>query len=249
MNIDINCDLGEGTDLHSCDRDAQIMPFISRCNIACGGHAGTPEIMSRSIENALQNSLKIGAHPSYPDRKNFGRKSLAISKKKLLDSLCEQIGQLENIAQELGAKLDHIKLHGALYNDAESNIELAKSIIRLFNEVYPSLKIVGLANGAMQFAASEKSKSIIREGFMDRQYLNKSQLAPRSLTNAIITETEKCLEQAVCLAKGLQFKDYHGGKLQFFVDTICLHSDNPQAPVIAKQLKQHLKANGVSIAR
>ncbi|WP_444943472.1 5-oxoprolinase subunit PxpA [Microbulbifer sp. ZKSA006] len=247
MNIDINCDLGEGTDLHSCDRDAQIMPFISRCNIACGGHAGTPAIMARSIENALQNNLKIGAHPSYPDRDNFGRKSLDIPQTKLLDSLCEQIDRLENIAHQLGAKLDHIKLHGALYNDAESNREMAKSITTLFNKRYPSLKVLGLANGAMQLTAPHKA--FIREGFIDRQYLSDHQLAPRSLSNAVISEIERCLEQATCLAKGLEFKDYHGGKLLFSVDTLCLHGDNPQAPAIARQLYQHLNTNGVSIVR
>ncbi|WP_444895278.1 5-oxoprolinase subunit PxpA [Microbulbifer sp. SSSA005] len=249
MNIDINCDLGEGADLRSCDRDAQIMPFISRCNIACGGHAGTPEIMGRSIENALKNSLKIGAHPSYPDRENFGRKSLVIPQNKLLDSLCAQVNQLENIARSLGATLDHIKLHGALYNDTESNRELAESIITLLDKEYPSLKIIGLANAAMQFAAAKQNKTFIREGFMDRQYLSNNQLAPRSMAGAVIAETEQCLQQAICLAKGLEFNDYLGEKLQFSVDTICLHGDNPQAPIIARQLNQHLNANGVSIAR
>ncbi|MCO1334259.1 5-oxoprolinase subunit PxpA [Microbulbifer sp. OS29] len=249
MHIDINCDLGEGTDLSSCGRDAQIMSFISRCNIACSGHAGTPEIMERSIENALHANLKIGAHPSYPDRDNFGRESIAISPERLLESLCEQISQLTSIARQLETELDHIKLHGALYNDAEANIQLAENITTLFAGEYPSLKILGLANGAMETAASGQGRVFIREGFMDRQYLNESQLAPRSLPKALITDTAKCLNQATCLAKNLPFKDYYGGKLQFNVDTICLHGDSPQAPALAEQLTHYFMANGLSIDR
>ncbi|GAB2894498.1 5-oxoprolinase subunit PxpA [Microbulbifer echini] len=247
MKIDINCDLGEGDDLHSCHKDARIMPFISRCNIACGGHAGSPEIMARSIENALLNNLKIGAHPSYPDRDNFGRKSLPISQMELLDSLFWQVNQLHEIARKFDTKLDHIKLHGALYNDAETNRYLAEGIITLLSREYPLLKIIGLANGAMEAIATEKNRLFYREGFIDRQYLNTGQLVPRSLPDSVLHDIDSCLERAVALARGSRFTSYHGTPLQFSVDTICLHGDNPEAVNIAQRLASYLQLHGLSI--
>ncbi|MFA0810525.1 5-oxoprolinase subunit PxpA [Microbulbifer epialgicus] len=249
MEIDINCDLGEGSDLASCKRDAQIMPFISRCNIACGGHAGNPDIIRRSIENALQNNLKIGAHPSYPDRENFGRKSIEIPKNLLLDTLHKQVGLLEGLADEAGITLDHFKLHGALYNDAEADRKLAKQIIELFSQEYPTLKIVGLANGAMEAASAELGKQFIREGFMDRLYLNRQQLTPRTLPGSVITDLDRCLAQALALAKGGSFNSYYGKVLQFSVDTICLHGDTPEAPKIAERLFNYFQFSGLSLRR
>ncbi|WP_444920956.1 5-oxoprolinase subunit PxpA [Microbulbifer sp. CnH-101-G] len=247
MKIDINCDLGEGSDLISCERDAQIMPFISRCNIACGGHAGNLEIMRLSIRNAQQYKLKIGAHPSYPDRENFGRKSVPISPNQLLDSLYAQINQLQTLAIAAGTQLDHIKLHGALYNDAEADQLLAQIIISLLSKEYPSLKIIGLANGAMEAAAAEKNRIFYREGFMDRQYINKEKLAPRDLPGSVLNNIDHCLERAVALAKGTGITSYHGRPLKFSVDTICLHSDNPAALRIAERLVNHLQLHGLSI--
>ncbi|BBM00736.1 5-oxoprolinase subunit PxpA [Microbulbifer sp. GL-2] len=247
MEIDINCDLGEGSDLTSCERDALIMPFISRCNIACGAHAGTPAIMRRSLENALQNNLIIGAHPGYPDRENFGRKSIKVPLSELLNSIHEQIERLQNLTREAGTKLDHIKLHGALYNDVEANMDLAEEIIALLSREYPSLKIIGLANAAMEAVATKQSRIFYREGFIDRQYLNTGRLAPRSLPGSALSDIDNCLERAVALAKGSSFTSYHGTPLQFSVDTICLHGDNPEAVNIAQRLASYLQLNGLSI--
>ncbi|GAA5446021.1 5-oxoprolinase subunit A 3 [Microbulbifer sp. NBRC 101763] len=247
MHIDINCDLGEGVDLASCEKDAQLMPFISRCNIACGAHAGSLEIMRLSVINARKHQLQVGAHPSYPDRENFGRKSIKISINQLLDSLYEQLELLQGLTQEVGAHLDHIKLHGALYNDAEADIVLARKITSLLNEEYPSLKIIGLANGAMEVIAKEKGRIFYREGFMDRQYLTPDKLAPRSLPGSVLSNVDLCLERAVALAKGKKFASYHGTPLKFSVDTICLHGDNPQAVNIAQRLINHLHHHGLSI--
>lgn len=247
MHIDINCDLGEGNDISSCDRDASIMPFISRCNIACGGHAGSPEIMRLSIANALQHQLRIGAHPGYPDRGHFGRKSIKIPKSQLLDSLQYQIGLLQEAITEAGAELDHIKLHGALYNDAESNEALAEQILIVFAQEYPNMKIVGLANGTMETVAKNLKSVFIREGFMDRRYLSKQKLVPRTRPGSVITDLKSCLDQALALARGEKFSDYRGAPIQLSVDTICLHGDTPDAPIIAEQLMRHLRNNGLSI--
>ncbi|USD22063.1 5-oxoprolinase subunit PxpA [Microbulbifer variabilis] len=247
MRIDINCDLGEGSDLKSCIRDTQIMPFISRCNIACGAHAGNRDIMRLSIFNAQKHHLKIGAHPGYPDRENFGRKSVKLPINLLLDSLFQQIEQLQSLTTEAGVLLDHVKLHGALYNDAEADRLLSKEIISLFAKEYPSLKIIGLANGAMESVAIEKQCTFYREGFIDRHYLNKEKLAPRNLPGSVLNNIENCLERAIALAKGTDFTSYYGTPLKFSVDTICLHGDNPAALKIAKALVKHLQHHGLNI--
>ncbi|SEA48465.1 5-oxoprolinase subunit PxpA [Microbulbifer marinus] len=247
QTIDINCDLGEGKTSADCRKDAQIMPYISRCNIACGGHAGDLNTMQLSIANARENQLAIGAHPGYPDREHFGRRTLQMETGQLLDAVAEQINRLQRVARAADLRLEHVKLHGALYNDAESSTELAESITDFIIEEFPQLKIMGLANAAMEAAAKRHNHPFIREGFMDRRYLNDHQLAPRSMDNSVITELAPCLEQALCLAKGRVFQSVSGEPLQFSVDSICLHGDNPIAPTIARQLLEHFHRHHLEV--
>jgi len=245
--IDINCDLGEGVSAADCDRDARIMPYISRCNIACGGHAGDPFTMERSLANARKNQLIAGAHPGYPDPQNFGRLSLVMDTDRLLESIGAQVNNLRRVAEGAGVELDHIKLHGALYNDAEADAGLAERLTEFVASDFPALKIMGLANAEMEAAARRRGHPFIREGFMDRRYLNDHQLAPRSLAGSVIADLDLCLEQALRLARGLPFESYDGEPLQFSVDSICLHGDNPNAPGIAQRLLQYLQAQGVQV--
>jgi len=246
-HIDINCDLGEGVSIEDCVRDAALMPFISRCNIACGGHAGNDTTMAQSVANALKFTLAIGAHPGYPDRENFGRKSLTISRQKLLKSISEQVESLSAAAARAGAKLDHIKLHGALYNDAESDPSLAAAIVTMIRDNYPHLKILCLANAAMECAALDTGHPFLREGFMDRRYQNDHQLAPRSQQGAVIEDFSECLQQTMSLIRGGRFTSVSGKPLSFTVDSICLHGDNPQAAQIASRLHQALQEAGIRI--
>lgn len=245
--IDINCDLGEGKSIADYARDAHIMPFISRCNIACGGHAGNADTMRTSVANAQKNNLLIGAHPGYPDPENFGRVSLKMDMETLLESVGNQIEKLQKIAGENGASLGHIKLHGALYNDAESDAELAQNLAEFFAKEFSHLKIMGLANAEMKSAAQKAGLSFIREGFMDRRYLNDHQLAPRSLEDSVITDLQQCQEQALSLVCGLPFHSHSGDALQFSVDSLCLHGDNPKAPKIARALLQFLQGKGIQV--
>ncbi|SHG19110.1 UPF0271 protein [Microbulbifer donghaiensis] len=247
QKIDINCDLGEGETSADCQRDALIMPHISRCNIACGGHAGNLDTMQLSVDNARKNRLIVGAHPGYPDRENFGRRSLDIGFEHLLASVGEQVRRLQGVARAAGTQLDHIKLHGALYNDAEANSELAENITAFVAAEFPQLKILGLANAQMEIAAQRYRHAFIREGFMDRRYLNNHQLAPRAMENSVIADTELCLEQALRLATGQIFQSISGDELQFSVDSICLHGDNTNAPSIAQQLVRYLHLHDIKV--
>lgn len=246
--IDINCDLGEGTTTADCANDALLMQFISRCNIACGGHAGNDATMALSIRNALEHNLAIGAHPGYPDPENFGRVSLPSTtpaqRSTLLDSIATQIDTLAGIAAECGAALEHIKLHGALYNDAERDQQLADTLVTMLHREFPRLTLLGLANAAMENAARDLHHPFLREGFMDRRYLNDHQLSPRTMPGAVIEELDHCLDQVMALAKGTPFHSIQGAPLQFSVHSICLHGDTPGAARIARNISQALQRAG-----
>ena len=243
--IDINCDLGEGETAEDCARDARIMPYLSRCNIACGGHAGNATTMALSLENARKAGIAAGAHPGYPDRENFGRISPALSRESLLSSVGEQIYTLQKYAAAAQVELTHIKLHGALYNDAEADTGLAEDLLRLISREFANLKVLVLANAAMERAARKYRHPLLREGFMDRRYLDYNQLSPRSMSGSVIQDFEQCLAQAVALTTGKSFLSIDGRPLQFSVDSICLHGDNPEAESIAQSLQQELLRAGI----
>lgn len=246
--IDINCDLGEGVSKTDCDKDAKLMPFISRCNIACGGHAGNLETMRESLINAQENNLKIGAHPGYPDKENFGRTSLKLDFKQLSESLVNQVQQLIKVANSLSITLDHIKCHGALYNDAESNSLLSKQLVILFKTHFPNLKVMGLAGGEMEKSSHELNHHFLREGFMDRAYQSNGKLVPRTKPNSVFNNPTNVVIQACKLASGEPLQTSENQLLELSVDSICLHGDNPQALLIAKEVNHAISQIGIEIA-
>ncbi|WGL18243.1 5-oxoprolinase subunit PxpA [Microbulbifer bruguierae] len=245
--IDINCDLGEGKSAEDCARDARIMPFISRCSIACGGHAGNAETIDLSLQNAKRHRLAIGAHPGYTDPENFGRKSLAIDTSDLLKSVFDQIEVLQRAADRHAVELSHVKLHGALYNDAEADSELADALVRMIHSEFPQLRILGLANAAVEASARCIGHPFLREGFMDRRYLNDHQLAPRNRPGAVIAEFSLCLQQTLSLIRGNEFYSIDHQPLTFTTDSICLHGDNPHAETIARDLQRALRHASIEI--
>lgn len=246
--IDINCDLGESTNPSQWQLDSALMPYISSCNVACGGHAGNQESIRVTIANAIQHKLTIGAHPSYPDKDNFGRVSIALSEQSLRQTLQEQIRSLVGECERQNSKLHHVKPHGALYNDAAANIDLANLIAEEVKKIDPALVLVGLARSKMHEAAKNLGLTFWHEGFMDRNYQANAQLVPRSHTQALHKSVNESLHQALTLAKGLPITSIEGTPLELSVDTICLHGDNPSAQDIAKQLYQLLQENNISIA-
>jgi 5-oxoprolinase (ATP-hydrolysing) subunit A len=245
--IDINCDLGEGDNATDCDHDRSLMPYLSRCNIACGGHAGNQQTMTLSLKNAKQFQLQAGAHPSYPDRNNFGRVSLKLAFNELAKSLIAQIKSLQSIAQSEEVLLTHIKFHGALYNDIENDEVLAKNIAHFCQSHYPNLSVLGLTNGWLHKYCQQLNLKFIAEGFMDRRYKNNGKLSPRSAPGSVIKNTEKAIQQAIALAKGDPIKSIEGDELTLKVDSICLHGDNPNANAIAEQLISAFKQQQIQV--
>jgi len=226
--IDLNADLGEG-DPH----DAELLAIVSSCNIACGGHAGDDASMRATIASATSNNVAIGAHPSYPDRDGFGRRSNFLTGDELRASLLAQINTLASIANELGAALVHIKPHGALYNDAVNDRELADLIAACIATATPGAAFVGLPASEMQHAASRHSLNFVAEGFIDRAYQDDGQLVPRSEPGAVHEGLELVLPQAISLV----------GK----VDTLCIHGDTPGAVAAATAVRDALENQGVEI--
>lgn len=226
--IDLNADLGEG-DPH----DAELLNIVSSCNIACGGHAGDDASMRETVASAISNNVAIGAHPSYPDREGFGRRSAFLTGDELRLSLIAQIKKLASIAREQGAALAHIKPHGALYNDAVNDFELADMVAGCIAAAAPGAAFVGLPDSEMQDAASRHSLNFVAEGFIDRAYQDDGQLVPRSEPDAVHKSLELVLPQAVSLV----------GK----VDTLCIHGDTPGAVEAATAVRDALEKQGVEI--
>lgn len=247
-SIDINCDLGESIEPTQWQLDAKLMPYISSCNIACGGHAGNTQTIETSVSNALTHHIAIGAHPSYPDRENFGRKSLKLSESELRKTLREQISNIERACHNKQTQLNHVKPHGALYNDAATDLQLAIIIAEEIARYSTDCKLLGLAESEMYQAANKVGIEFIHEGFMDRNYQPNKTLVPRSEPNALHQSIDDSLLQALNFAQGKAIEIPSGEPLQISVDSICLHGDNPNALAIAKQLNQLLHQNQIIIS-
>jgi UPF0271 protein len=246
-SIDINCDLGESINPQQWEADSHLMPYISSCNIACGGHAGNPQSIKVTVANAIHNQLKIGAHPSYPDKDNFGRVTMTVGEQELRQTLRQQIESIAEECQRQNTDLHHIKPHGALYNDAAANKELAYIIADEVKKFDANIKLMGLAQSNLFTAAQELGLDFLHEGFMDRNYHANTHLVPRGHTQAMHKSLEESLSQALSLAKGLAISSIEGTPLTLKVDTICLHGDNPSARDIAQRLYQLLREHEIEI--
>lgn len=245
--IDLNCDLGEGTTEKDCIRDAEIMRHISSCNIACGGHAGNELTMRLSLQNAVKNNLKIGAHPGYEDKANFGRVSLEQPLGKLIHSINTQIKTLIEQANCQDIKLHHIKFHGALYNDVENNKSLADAMANFLFKHYQHLKVFGLAGGFFEKSCTDIGLTFVPEGFIDRRYLSNGKLTPRTMDGAVIHNISESLAQAKALASRQPVVTINQQSIALKAETLCLHGDNPDAVNIAKSLVETLKNSGIAI--
>ena len=240
--IDINCDLGEGYGIEEA-----IAPYISSANIACGGHAGDIETMRQTIKIAKQYDIAVGAHPSYPDTENFGRTILDLPWNELKKSIREQIIQLTNLVNEEDHSLHHVKLHGALYNKAAVDKNLASGIAELIKELDRSLLLYGPPLSELEVAAAQHNLSFVREGFADRTYQENGQLTPRTMSNALIENESACVNQALSMILESQVTSVTGKAVPLPVQTICLHGDGKKATAFAQSLVKELSKHHIEI--
>jgi len=243
--IDLNADLGEDESDTGIARDLAIMDIISSCNIACGGHAGSPENMVRMLRAAKEKHVSAGAHPSYPDRENFGRISLDISSAVLLDALKSQLADIRAASEQTGSALHHIKPHGALYNDAQDDETLSEILIEIAQS--EMLPLIGMSQSVLEGKAKLAGVPYIAEAFIDRRYTEEIRLVPRSKNGAVIEKDSERLDQALALASGNDIKTVSGQHLRVSAQTLCLHSDSDGALETAKVLRSTLEEKGFSI--
>ncbi|MFC3414816.1 LamB/YcsF family protein [Algoriphagus hitonicola] len=220
--FEINCDLGEGI-----ANEDLVLPFIDAASVACGGHIGDAHSMRNTLKRCIDFGKKAGAHPSYPDPQNFGRKSLIISDKKLLESLQRQIDVFLTIAGQLQVPIDHIKFHGALYNDAAKKTELAEVLCEFISENYPSVPLFVPPHSAIEKVAKEKEIPIKRELFGDRAYTDNYLLLSRSKEHALFTELAEVESHLKAIIEDGIIESNSGKKLPITAETICFHGDNP----------------------
>ena len=219
----INCDLGEGHPL-----DAEFMALISSCNIACGGHFGDKETIRKAVQLAKENKVFVGAHPSYPDKENFGRKTLDLDPQKLQKSINEQILLIQSVCNEEEVKINHVKLHGALYNDVWENHELSETILEALLDLDMDFKIYAPFNSVFR-ALAFKHFEIVHEGFIDRKYTNEGRLASRKVVGAVLTSNQDCWEQFKALTTHGNCNSISGIEINIKADTFCIHSDSEGA--------------------
>ena len=246
-HIDLNCDMGEGETDASAALDRELMRFISSCSIACGGHAGSEHTMRRTAASALDAGLRIGAHPSYPDRENFGRQSMSISASALSVAITEQTAALKAIVTELGGELSFVKPHGALYNDMARDAELTSLIVTTIKEFDPTLKIMGLAGSHCRAICEDLAIPFLGEAFADRRYADDGQLSPRSQIGAVITEPETAVTQILSIVEHARVESINGKWLPLQAQSICVHSDTPGALEHLTLISNHLIARGLTI--
>ena len=236
--IDLNADLGEGGQYNDA-----LLEIVTSANIACGGHTGDQHSMTQAVMAALKNGVKIGAHPSYPDPTNFGRKSMDISHAELRESILEQINALRAICEHLGARMFHVKPHGAFYNNVAKNEAMGLVLIDVIKQIDPTLNLVVLAASPLVQQARLAGLTVIEEAFADRTYLNDGSLVPRSEEGAVIHDEQLALEQVKQFIQQNPIITVDGHPLIINADTVCIHGDTEQALDFAKSISALLTPN------
>jgi len=226
--IELNADIGEG-----CD-DASLMPYLARVSIACGGHAGDLASMTAALRLAAEHGVAVGAHPGYPDRAQFGRRVLAASADEIVMWVTQQSEALAEEASRQGLRLMHVKPHGALYNAAARDADVAQAIVAAVTALDPTWVLVGLSGSALIAAGRAAGLPVLNEAFVDRRYQSNGRLVSRETPGALVTDPEMAAQQALALARGAPVATLDGGTLRIRTDTLCLHGDTPGALKIAQ---------------
>ncbi len=234
LQIDINCDLGEGI-----GNDEDIMPYIQSCSIACGGHYGNVDSIRYTIRLAKEYGVKIGAHPSFPDKANFGREIIEMHPRELMDAILKQVNLFVRIAQEEEVEVHHVKLHGALYNLAAKDSETALLVIDALGQVLSTFKLY-TPYGSVLSEEGKKYFPLVQEAFIDRTYQENGNLTPRTNDDALIINPQEAWEQIVEITKNKRVKTTNGSIIPMEAETFCIHSDSAEALHILRYIHQQM---------
>lgn len=242
MQIDLNADLGEG-----CGNDEALLALISSANIACGWHAGDAATMVQTVKWALERGVAIGAHPSYPDRENFGRTEMQRDPEHVYADVLYQIGALDAIVRAQGGVLHHVKPHGALYNQAVRDPALARAIVRAVRDFDADLVFFGLAGSQMIDVAKEAGLRVKQEVFADRGYNPDGTLVKRGTPGALHEDEEVALDQTLTMVREQRVRAIDGTWVPIHAETVCLHGDGAHALAFARRIRERLGAEGIAI--
>ncbi|EGE4654206.1 5-oxoprolinase subunit PxpA [Salmonella bongori serovar 40:z35:-] len=242
MNIDLNADLGEG-----CTSDAELLTLVSSANIACGFHAGDAWTMLVSVREALKNGVAIGAHPSFPDRENFGRTAMDLPPETVYAQTLYQVGALGAVVQAEGGVMRHVKPHGMLYNQAAKDRCLAQAIAKAVHDYDPSLILVGLAGSELIRAGEHYGLVTRQEVFADRGYQDDGSLLPRTQPGALIHDEKQALAQTLDMVQTGRVKSVTGVWTNVTAQTVCVHGDGEYALAFARRLRAAFNANNIDI--
>lgn len=248
FKIDLNSDIGESFGAYKIGRDEEIVKYISSANIACGFHAGDPNVMAMTVNYCKENNVAVGAHPGFPDLLGFGRRNIDVSPDEVKNYLIYQIGALKAFAECQGLKLQHVKTHGALYNMAMKNAKLAEAIVDAIGLIDENLICVGLGNSELETCANKKGLKYAIEFFADRNYNPDGTLVPRSAPNAVIHDEEEACKRILKMVKEGKVMAVNGSEVEVRSKTVCIHGDNPKAVDFASKLNKLFKENGIEIS-
>ncbi len=247
MEININCDLGESSKLHSTKNDPLLLEIVNSASIACGYHAGDKSTMEKTIENSKKNNVSIGAHPSFYDRENFGRKRIDLPDAKIKRLIIDQIEILSNVAANKKMTVTHVKPHGALNNMACENYDLAKLIAESIININKNLIFLVPAGSQMEKAGKKLGMKVASEIFADRNYEDNGNLISRSKKNAIITDPQIAGDHITKMVQNQALNCYSGKQIPCQIDSVCVHGDGQSAVKTARQIKEGLVKSGVTL--
>lgn len=247
FKVDLNSDLGESFGRYTLGSDEKIIPLISSCNIACGFHAGDPDVMRKTVATAAANDCAIGAHPGYPDLQGFGRRDMALSPDEVYATIVYQIGALQGFCAAAGVTMAHVKPHGQLYNTAAISAEVSAAIVQAIRDVNPNLVIVGLANSVLVQQAEKAGMRAANEFFMDRNYTDAGSLVPRSQANAVLHDENFAIARVKEAIKSGCIASESGKIIDVSVDTICVHGDTANALAFVQKLREEFAKESIEI--
>ncbi len=245
--LDLNCDMGESYGAWRMGDDAAVLPLVSSANIACGFHGGDPGTMRQTVALALQHGVALGAHPSLPDLAGFGRRVMQFSPQEAYDAVVYQIGALAGVAASQGARLHHVKAHGALYNMAACDPTLARAICAAVRDVDPGLLLYGLAGSAWIEQGRAAGLRVAQEVFADRSYQDDGSLTARQQPGAMITDPAQAVAQVLQMVREGSVTSVSGKTVRLQADTLCIHGDQPGAADFARAIRQALQTAGIAV--
>ena len=247
MEININCDLGEKSKFHSTKNDPDLLNIVNSASVACGYHAGDEETMNKVIKISKKNAVSIGAHPSFNDPENFGRKRINLNSSEITKLIINQYKILQKIAQDYDENVTHIKPHGALNNMACEDFDLANTIAKAVNSVDKNIIFLVPTGSQMEIAGRKLNMKIACEIFADRNYEDDGNLVSRSKNNALITDPEIAKKHVLKMVKNQSINCYSGKQIPCKIDSVCIHGDNESSLATAKAIKENLINNGLEL--